>query len=63
VIPAASVVSKVTAPPNSVGAALNVIVWPEPDRKSIEAAKLQDPEVVRFVHEPLTVQAPPVFVM
>jgi hypothetical protein len=62
VTPAATVESKVTAPPNSVAEALNVIVCAAPEEKRRRAAKPHDPDVVEFVHDPLTVQDPPALV-
>lgn len=56
--PAALVVSKVTAPPNSVAVALNVIVWLLALRNVMGARKDHDAEVVPFVQEPVTAQVP-----
>ena len=65
VMPAASDVSNVTGPANSVAEALKVIVCEDPDVKTIGAAKLHDAEVVEFVQLPfVTVHEPvPVDVM
>jgi len=51
-------VSKVTAPPNSVAAALKVMVWLAALRKVMGAEKDHAAEVVLFVHEPVAFQLP-----
>lgn len=63
VIPAADGVSNVTAFPNSVAAALKVIVWPDAEENKIAEAKFQEADVDEFAHAPPTVHEPPAFVM
>ena len=65
-VPPATVVSKVTAPANSLPARfepVKIIDCKARARKVIDAAKDHEAEVVRSVHAPETDQAPPVFVM
>jgi len=65
VIPAADVVSSVTAPENSLPAMFDpvkVIVFEVAARKVAAAANDHEADVVRFVHAPETVHEPPVFV-